>query len=127
MPDDRQSARTLVSDLVAAYNAKDLDGLAALYIDDARYWSALSDWTEGIDEIRSHIQELFELLPDEEMAIKSLVTDGQVAVVEFESTGTNPGGKLYEIEFTEVIELRGNRIESVRVYLDPEEVQRVMA
>ena len=116
-----------MDNLVAAYNAKDLAGLTALYVDHARYWSAISDWTEGIDEIRAHIQELFELLPDEEMAIKSLVTDGQVAVVEFQSTGTNPGGRPYEIEFTEAIELKGGRIATVRVYLDPEDVERAMA
>ena len=116
-----------MSDLVAAYNAKDLESLAALYHDDARYWSALSDWSEGISEIRNHIRELFELLPDEEMAIKSLATDGEVAVVEFVSTGTNPNATGYEIEFTEVIELRDGRISEVRVYLDPEEVEQAMA
>lgn len=126
MTDDRGSARALVANLVAAYNAKNLDGVAGLYAEDARYWSALDDWSEGVEAIRGHIERLFESLPDEEMAIKSLVTDGEIAVVEFESTGTNPRGRPYEIEFTEVIELRENRIASVRVYLDPEEVERIM-
>ena len=126
MTEERDSARALVEDLVTAYNAKDLESLASLYAVDARYWSALDDWSKGIDAIRSQIEQLFASLPDEEMAVRTLVTDGQWAVVEFLSTGTGPTGRPYEIEFTEVIELKEHRIISIRVYLDPLEVARAM-
>jgi uncharacterized protein (TIGR02246 family) len=117
----------VVASIVEAYNAKDADAVASLYHPDARYWSALGDWQEGLDSIKAHIEELHRLLPDEQMAIKALMAGDDIAVVEFESTGTAPSGSRYSLEFTEVIELREGKIATVKVYLDPEEVERIMA
>jgi ketosteroid isomerase-like protein len=55
-----------------------------------------------------------------------VVTDGDTVVVEFRSTGTAPSGRSYALEFTEVIELREGKIATVKVYLDPDEVERAM-
>lgn len=123
----RQDARAMVADIVAAYNSHDTDTLAALYHDDITYWSALDGLEEGKDAVRGHIEHLHEILPDEQMAAKTVITDGDVVVVEFESRGTNPAGRPYAIEFTEVFELRDGRIASIKVYLDPEEVEAAMA
>ncbi len=125
MGDDRTAARTLVQELVERYNAKDVDGLIALYHSNAAYWSPLGDWQRGVDHIRTQLEELHRTLPDEQMAILSLMTDGETAVVEFASTGTAPSGKPYRIEFTEVLDIRNGKIERVRVYLDPEEVAAI--
>ena len=125
MGDDRTAARTLVQELVERYNAKDVDGLIALYHSNAAYWSPLGDWQRGVDHIRTQLEELHRTLPDEQMAILSLMTDGETAVVEFASTGTAPSGKPYRIEFTEVLDIRDGKIERVRVYLDPEEVAAI--
>jgi uncharacterized protein (TIGR02246 family) len=112
--------------MVEAYNAKDADAIAALYHPDARYWSALGDWQEGLPAIREHIEELHRLLPNEQMSIQALVGGDDVAVVEFRSTGTAPSGAPYTLDFTEVVELRDGKIATVKVYLDPEEVERIM-
>jgi len=122
----REAARTLVSRLVEAYNAKDLDTIAGLYREDARYWSALGDWQGGRPAILSHIKELHRRLPNEQMAVRVLVTDGDTVVVEFVSTGTDPSGRPYELDFTEVIDLVDGKIAMVKVYLDPDEVARIM-
>lgn len=121
----RTVARDLIRQLVAAYNAKDLEDVAGRYAPDARYWSALTDWKEGIAAIRGHVQELFEHLPDEMMAARALVTDGETVVVEFRSTGTTSGGDEYALDFTEVFTLRGDLIIEARVYLDPEDVEAI--
>lgn len=126
MAASREESRAIVERIVAAYNAKDADALAALYHPDARYWSALGDWQEGLPAIRGHIEELHRTLPDEQMETLSLIGGPDLAVAEFRSTGTAPSGEPYMIEFTEVIELRDGRISQVKVYLDPEEVQAVM-
>ncbi len=122
----RESSREMVERIVAAYNAKDVDALVALYHPDARYWSALGDWQEGIAAITEHIEELHRTLPDEQMEILSLIGGEGVAVAEFRSTGRNPAGVDYSIEFTEVIEMTDGKITQVKVYLDPEEVRAVM-
>ncbi len=126
MTTSRRSARDVVTRIVEAYNSKDADALAALYQPDARYWSALDDWQEGITAIRSHIEDLHRKLPDEQMSIDAVMTDGDVVVAEFTSAGTSPASLPYRISFTEVIELRDGKIASVKVYLDPDEVATIM-
>ena len=126
MTGSREESRAIVERIVAADNAKDADALAARYHPDARYWSALGDWQEGIQAIRDHIEQLHRTLPDEQMETLSLIGGPGLAVAEFRSTGTAPSGNPYTIEFTEVIELRDGKISQVKVYLDPDEVQAVM-
>ena len=123
----KEESRAVVEKIVAAYNAKDAETLAELYHPDARYWSALGDWQEGLPAIREHIEELHRTLPDEQMETLSLIGGTDIAVAEFRSTGTAPSGQTYAIEFTEVIELRDGKISQVKVYLDPEEVRAVMS
>ncbi|MFV1963576.1 MAG: nuclear transport factor 2 family protein, partial [Acidimicrobiia bacterium] len=94
---------------------------------DITYWCALDGLQEGIDAVREHLDHLHETLPDEQMQAQTIVTDGELVVVEFESTGTNPAGRPYAIEFTEVFELRGGKVASIKTYLDPEEVTDVMS
>lgn len=122
---DRQSMRDLVHTIVERYNAKDVDGLIALYHADAAYWSPLDDWQHGTDHIRSHLEHLHRTLPDEQMSLLALMADDGIAVAEFASTGTSPSGDPYRIEFTEVIEAHDAKIARVRVYLDPEDVAAI--
>lgn len=123
----RRSARAIVNRIVEAYNAKDANALADLYHPEARYWSALDGWQEGLPVIRSHIEDLHQRLPDEQMSVDAIMTDGDVVVVEFTSSGTAPNGEPYRISFAEVIELRNGKIASVMVYLDPDEITRIMS
>lgn len=125
MSAQRDPARQLVRRLVEAYNAKDAQGITDLYHPDARYWSALGDWQEGLPAIKAHLEELHRTLPDEQMEPLAVITDGATVVVEFRSSGTAPSGRPYEIEFTEVIELRDGKIATVKVYLDPDEVEGI--
>jgi uncharacterized protein (TIGR02246 family) len=126
MTGPRRSARKIVARIVEAYNAKDANALADLYHSDARYWSALDDWQEGLPVIRSHIEDLHRRLPDEQMSVDAIMTDGDVIVAEFTSSGTTPTGLPYQVSFTEVIELRDGKIASIMVYLDPDEIARIM-
>lgn len=123
----REQARRLIDRLVDAYNAHDTDALVALYDPDVTYWSALGGTKKGIEEVRAQIDELHATLPDEQMEARTVITDGEVIVVEFESTGTSPAGKPYAIEFTEVFELRDGKIGSIKVYLDPLEVEAALS
>ena len=123
----KDDARLLVDEIVAAYNSHNADALVALYQPDITYWSALDGLQEGIDALRAHLDHLHETLPDEQMRAQTVITDGELIVVEFESTGTSPAGNPYAIEFTEVFELLDGKVASIKVYLDPEEVARAMS
>ena len=94
------------------------------------FFGNFSSWgTSGrtSDIIKAHIEELHSTLPDEQMEALAVVTDGDTVVVEFRSSGTAPTGKPYRLDFTEVMELRDGKISMVKVYLDPDEVERAMS
>lgn len=114
------AARAVVARLTDAYNRKDEEALAALYHPHLTYWSSLSGTLEGKEAVLAHLRELFERLPDEQMRAVNVVTDGETAVVEFESTGT--AGRPYRIGFTEVMSFSDGLVSAIAVYLDPEEV-----
>ncbi len=123
----KDDARLLVDQMVAAYNGRDIDALVGLYQPGITYWSAIDGLQEGVDAVREHLDHLHETLPDEQMLAQTVITDGELVVVEFESTGTNPAGKAYTIEFTEVFEVDDGKVASIKVYLDPEEVEKAMS
>lgn len=123
----REDARALVERIVDAYNRHDTDALVGLYHPDITYWSALGGEQKGLQAVRDHIEHLHEILPDERMAARTIITDGDVAVAEFESTGTNPAGRPYRIEFTEVFEIHDGVVRAIKVYLDPVAVEAAMS
>jgi ketosteroid isomerase-like protein len=121
----RDGARCLLDELVASYNRKDVDAMSQLYADDVRLWSPLSGSGEGKDYALAHLRRLFELLPDEQMTVDTVATDGETVVAELTSVGSGPDGHPYRISFTEVIELVGDRISGIRTYIDPRDVSAV--
>ncbi len=122
----KDDARLLVDRIVAAYNSRDVEALVALYQPNLTYWSAIDGLQVGIEAVRTHIDHLHETLPDEQMRAQTVITDGELIVVEFESSGTNRAGNSYTIEFTEVFELKDGKASSIKVYLDPKEVDRAL-
>lgn len=116
--------KDLVKELVDAYNAKSVGRIAALYEPDAEYWDPFHrEGVRGRDAIAEVVAGLFAALPDERMEILTLAGDDRYAVAEFRSIGTSPtSGAPFELEFTEVYEVRDGLIASCRVYLDPEQL-----
>ena len=121
------SAGQLVDQLVSAYNARATEVLRDLYHPDVTYWSVLDGTSQGRQAVLDHIEKLHTLLPDEQMRALTVTADDEMIVVEFESTGTGPGGRAYRIEFTEVFEVADGKVTSVRVYLDPDAVAKISA
>jgi uncharacterized protein (TIGR02246 family) len=122
----RDAARAVIDRLADAYNRKDEQAIGALYHPEVTYWSALSGLHTGKDAVLAHVQSLFHELPEEQMRAVTVVTDGDTAVVEFQSTGSGPTGLPYVLDFTEVIELDAGLITSIKVYIDPVEVSAAM-
>lgn len=117
MPDPK----SIVRELVDAYNAKSIDRLLALYHPDGRLWSPFERaGIVGHAAIGESIRRRFEAYPDEEMTIELLAGDETHAVAEFRSGGLGPD--LGEVQFTEVYEVRDGRIAACHVYIDPEEL-----
>jgi hypothetical protein len=113
--------KSIVRELVDAYNAKSVDRLVALYHPDGRLWSPFErDGTVGHAAIGASIRRLFETYPEEQMTVELLAADDTHAVAEFRSVGLGPSRG--EVRFTEVYEMRDGRIATCHVYIDPEEL-----
>lgn len=113
--------KSIVRELVDAYNAKSIDRLVALYHPDGRLWSPFErGGIVGHAAIGESIRRLFEAYPDEEMTIELLAGDETHAVAELHSVGLGPDRG--EVRFTEVYEVRDERIAACHVYIDPEEL-----
>src|SRR5450759_2795573 len=83
--------KSIVRELVDAYNAKSVDRLVALYHPDGRLWSPFErDGIVGRAAIGESIRRLFEAYPDEEMTIELLAGDETHAIAEFRSVGLGP-------------------------------------
>jgi uncharacterized protein (TIGR02246 family) len=89
----------VIRSLFAAFNHRDVEALAALYAPDAYLMS--SDFSEprhGPDGVRKTYSELFSQLPQVHDEVKTLITKGDDAAVEFVSTWAAkekmPAGKL---------------------------------
>lgn len=121
----RDDAKDLIRRMVAAYNAKDVAAVASLYADDIRVWSAIGPEIHGKDEAVAHLEELFHALPDEEMTIDTIVSDGETVIIEVTSRGTDPRSAAYELVFTEVFRVDGPSVLEIRTYIDPADVAHV--
>ena len=124
MRQGRAKPKDVVRSLVEAYNAKSVEGVLGLYAEDALFWDPLHrDCVQGRAAIAEVVRSLFAAFPDEEMSIVTLAGDDHHAVAEVRSSGTSPrSGERFELEFTEIYEVKDGRIVSCRVYLDPEEL-----
>jgi ketosteroid isomerase-like protein len=115
--------KDVVRALVQAYNAKSLGAVLGHYASDAFFWDPLHrDGVRGRDAIGSVIEGLFAAFPDEHMAIESLIGDESHAVAEILSRGSDAAGACFEVHFTEVYEIRKERVVSCRVYIDPQQL-----
>lgn len=110
---------------IAAYNAKDIDSLIALYQPDGRYWDPIHQGVAGRKAIGKAIAAMFAAVPDEQLAVETLVGDDGSAVAELRSMGTLAAtGVPFELELTEVYEVIGGQIASCRAYFDPQQLLR---
>jgi len=121
----REEAKDLIERMVAAYNQKDQQGVSSLYADDIRLWSAIGPDVVGKQAAVAHLAELFAALPDEQMTLDTIVSDGETVVIEVTSRGTDSGGARYEIAFTEVFRVGDGRVREIRTYIDPDDVDHV--
>ncbi|MGH3992623.1 MAG: nuclear transport factor 2 family protein [Pseudonocardiaceae bacterium] len=103
-----------------AMNAHDLDALADCFTEDFRSELPLHPGRSftGREHMRSNWAGLFAHVPDLAATVLRSVTDGDQVWSEWEIGGTTVDGKRYLSRGVAILWLRGERIASVRFYLD---------
>ena len=122
--------RGLLDHYVERYNAGDLDGVMALYADDAV--QGMPDGTfKGREAIRERLAMELAACPDVVHSVRSFVSDGDFFADEWTFAGTHTGpfvmpdgtevpptGKRLEVEGMEVVALRDGKIVLNTLYYD---------
>ena len=122
--------RELLNHYVERYNAGDLDGVMALYADDAV--QGMPDGTfKGREAIRERLAMELAACPDVVHSVRSFVSDGNFFADEWTFAGTHTGpfvmpdgtevpptGKRLEVQGMEVVALRDGKIVLNTLYYD---------
>jgi steroid delta-isomerase-like uncharacterized protein len=123
---DTDATRTLIEELLEAYNAPDLDRAALLYAEDCRYVNrSLGIRIEGREAQRANMQAFLGRFPDRKIRPRRVIAEEGGAAVEVEFVATSPGGprmpqagQLYSVEMCCVFELRDGLVASEHDYID---------
>ncbi|MFC0112185.1 nuclear transport factor 2 family protein [Kibdelosporangium aridum] len=103
-----------------AMNAYDLDALADCFTEDFRSELPIHPGRSftGREHMRRNWAGLFAHVPDLAATVLQSVTDGDQVWSEWEIAGTTVDGGRYLSRGVAILSLRGERIASVRFYLD---------
>jgi ketosteroid isomerase-like protein len=103
-----------------AMNAHDLDALADCFTEDFRSELPTHPGRSftGRERMRSNWKGLFAHVPDLTARVLQSVADGDLVWSEWEIGGTTVPGERYLTRGVAILQLRGERITSVRFYLD---------
>ncbi len=103
-------SRQLLTDLVSARQSGEVERVAALLRDDARYWDCVRGDVSGRRAAASAL-----VAPaGTGLALETLAVADADAVLEVKVTGSGPGYRS-----TEVYRVEGEAVASVKVYVDP--------
>jgi uncharacterized protein len=118
-------ARTVIETYVAAVAARDMDTVKDLFAEDATWWLGgrlpLSGTWEGRDAILNDFLGQIPSLYDTdtiEIAVTSLIADGDQVAMEWTSRAVTTNGEPYENQCAGVFTVRDGRIKAVREYMD---------
>lgn len=75
-----------------AYEARDLNALAATYAEDCVVESPVRGTLTGRAEVQRHFERIFKLIPDLSLETENVIVMGDQAVVSSNMTGTDVGG-----------------------------------
>jgi len=122
-----RDAGAVVRETFAALDARDLARFRALLHPEAQDRFLAVGTFSGPDAIVAFFEELFAAVPDARLEVRRVVSDGDLAVVEWTMRGTfngssfqgiRPTGKRVEIEGVDVVEVRDGLQYRNSVYYD---------
>jgi steroid delta-isomerase-like uncharacterized protein len=129
---EQNDVRRFCERFAALYSAHDLDGLMAMYAEDAEF--QVVDQPEplrGRTAIRQYLQAQFDAFPDVHVELGTILVDGSSFADEGLVTGTNTGalaqpsgeplpatGKAVRLPFAEFVELADGKVRRQRLYWD---------
>jgi uncharacterized protein len=130
MADLEQNKKT-VEDFLATFSAGDIDGVSAGLADDATWWVLGS--IEGLSGTYTK-QQMVDLLPNFksiyttgalELKPTAMVAEGDKVAVEAQGHAELTNGRTYQSQYHFLFEVSGNKIASVKEYLDTNHAREI--
>jgi ketosteroid isomerase-like protein len=111
----------VISRLVDATNAHDLDALAGCFASDYRNETPAhpARGFTGREQVRRNWQQIFAAVPDVEATVVSTAVDGDAVWSEWAMAGTRADGSTHRMAGVMIFGVRGAEIASARFYLEP--------
>ena len=118
-----QRTEKILSELVAATNAHDLDALVACFAPDYRNETPAhpSRSFTGSEQVRLNWTRMFDAIPDLRAEVTQSAVDGGVAWTEWELSGTRRDGTEHLMRGVMIFTAADGVFTSVRFYLEPVE------
>ncbi len=113
--------QSILSRLVDATNAHDLDALAGCFAENYRNETPVHPGRgfSGHDQVRRNWQQIFEAVPDVHATVLSTAVEGDAIWSEWAMSGTRGDGSPHRMAGVIIFGVRGDEIASARFYLEP--------
>lgn len=119
-------AKTVLTQWIDAFAARDADALAALYHDDAIHWQVADEPVMGKVQIRDTLARFFRAFPDARTRVETVIAEGEWAAFEWIGSGTftedlgavQATGKRYALRGCGFFRIKDGKIKLQRGYWD---------
>lgn len=118
-----QTSGAVVTRLVDAINAHDLETMVGLFADDFVNETPAHPHRgfQGNQHVRRNWSQIFAGAPDLRAWLPRMVVDGDTVWAEWDLTGTRPDGAAFVMRGVSIFGVSRNRLAWVRFYLEPVE------
>jgi limonene-1,2-epoxide hydrolase len=113
-----EAQQSLLNDLFAAIDNKDVDGFAKFLTADASFRFGSAPAAEGADAIREAVGGFFTSIKALEHSVTRAIAEDSMLFCEGSVTYTRHDGSTVTLPFADVFEMDGDRIATYKIYMD---------
>ena len=115
----RASIKSIIRNMLEAYNKKDLTSMLSLFADDATYIRSEGTF-RGKEEIKRYYTWSYSNYSEVSLTEKGIIVEGERAVLEWvlEGTSVRGGGKKAQLQGLDLFEFKNGKVQEVHIYQD---------
>jgi len=111
--------KSIILNILEAYNKKDLTSLLSFFADDAAYIRSEGTF-RGKEEIKRYYTWSYSNYSEVSLTETALIVEGDRAVLEWalEGTSVRGGGKKAQLQGLDIFEFKNGKVQEVHIYQD---------
>ena len=110
--------KSIIRNILEAYNKKDLTSMLSFYADDAIYVRSEGTF-RGKEEIKRYYNWNYSVNSEASLTEKRIIVEGDMAVIEWAFEGTSVrGGKKAQLQALSIFEFKNEKVQEVHIYQD---------